>query len=317
MARRKRNPGILEVAFAGDWKVSMMFAGAMAYLTFFVAPGLTNPLLKVVAQALRPVGLILIVLLLIAALVKVFSAKNQQRPDWRVDPEAPPGLDAKLDKLFEAHQPVTAKAKPTEWSADLIKDLEWKRFEELSTAYYEAKGIRAEATKLGADGGIDIKLYQDGSGTPTSIVQCKAWNARYVGVKEIREFLGVMTHEKIAKGFYMTSGEYSDDAKEVAKANGITLINGGMLMMMIQRLPAETQQSLLAAATEGDYTTPTCSACGIKMLTRTGKRGNFWGCANYPRCRQMLHMRAGATMDNVRIAKTGVTGVRRADWAGS
>lgn len=105
------------------------------------------------------------------------------------------------------------------------------------------KGIRAEATSLGADGGIDIKLYQDDSGNPTSIVQCKAWNSKQVGVKEIREFLGVMTHEKITKGFYMTSGEYSLDAKETALSNKITLINGEMFLVMINRLSVASQQS--------------------------------------------------------------------------
>jgi len=167
--------------------------------------------------------------------------------------------------------------RPGDWSLKLIQDIEWKKFEELSTAYYIEKGIKAEATSLGADGGIDIKLYQDDSGNPTSIVQCKAWNTRFVGVKEIREFLGVMSHEKIAKGFYMASGKYSDDAKEIAKANRITMITGEMLLMMIKRLPDDAQKRLLDQATEGDYTTPSCPSCGSKMIKRSGKRGEFWG----------------------------------------
>jgi len=37
---------------------------------------------------------------------------------------------------------------------------------------------------------------------------------------------------------------------------------------------------------------PTCPKCGIPMVRRTSRRGNapgqeFWGCANYPRCREM------------------------------
>lgn len=126
--------------------------------------------------------------------------------------------------------------RPIEWTLNLIREIEWKRFEELSTAYYQEKGIKAKATSIGADGGIDIKLYQDESGNPTAIVQCKAWSSKQVSVKEIREFLGVMTHEKITKGFYMTSGEFSIDAKGTATANKITLINGEMLLAMIKLL---------------------------------------------------------------------------------
>ena len=101
-----------------------------------------------------------------------------------------------------------------------------------------------------------------------------------------------MTHEKIPKGFYMTSGKYSDDARKTAATNKITLIDGEMLLMMIQRLSKDSQQKLLALAIQGDYKTPTCVSCGIKMVRRSGKRGEFWGCANYFRgCKQMLNLR--------------------------
>ncbi|MDP5239652.1 topoisomerase DNA-binding C4 zinc finger domain-containing protein [Uliginosibacterium sp. 31-16] len=45
-------------------------------------------------------------------------------------------------------------------------------------------------------------------------------------------------------------------------------------------------------ATEGDWTTPTCGHCGIKMVAREGKSGSFWGCRNFPRCRQRIGMRS-------------------------
>ena len=116
------------------------------------------------------------------------------------------------------------------WSLALVQEIEWKRFEDLCQKFYESKGIRSETTPLGPDGGIDIRLYQDDSGKATSIVQCKAWGARFVGVQPVRELLGVMTHEKIEKAFFMTSGRFSEDAKVVAKSNRITLIDGEMLL---------------------------------------------------------------------------------------
>lgn len=183
--------------------------------------------------------------------------------------------------------------KPTAWSLELIRDLEWKRFEDVCQQYYQRKGIRSETTPLGPDGGIDIRLYQDDSGKATAIVQCKAWGERIVGVSLIRELLGVMTHEKIGKAFFMTSGRYSDDAKTIAEANRITLIDGPLLLEMFRRLPPADQERLLAFATEGDYRTPTCSTCGIKMVPKKGKAGkpDFWGCPTYPRCHQTLRMR--------------------------
>lgn len=188
---------------------------------------------------------------------------------------------------------VSEQSKPTAWNLDLIRDLEWKRFEDVCQQYYQRKGVRSETTPLGPDGGIDIRLYQDDTGKATAIVQCKAWGERIVGVSLVRELLGVMTHEKIGKAFFMTSGRYSDDAKTTAGANRITLIDGPMLLEMFRRLPAADQEGLLLFATEGEYRTPTCPTCGIKMVPKEGKAGkpDFWGCPTYPRCRQTLGMR--------------------------
>lgn len=201
---------------------------------------------------------------------------------------------SELDSLRYRREPSgNAPDKSTQWSIDLIRDIEWKRFEDVCQKFYEMKGIRSETTALGPDGGIDIRLFQDETSNATSIVQCKAWGERFVGVKPVRELLGVMTHEKIGKAFFMTSGRFSDDAKEVAKANRITLIDGEMFLMMIRRLPEDVRGGLLAFATEGDYKVPTCPTCGVKMKHVPGKAGrpDFWGCHNYPRCRQILGMR--------------------------
>ncbi|HEX9171356.1 MAG TPA: topoisomerase DNA-binding C4 zinc finger domain-containing protein, partial [Telluria sp.] len=59
----------------------------------------------------------------------------------------------------------------------------------------------------------------------------------------------------------------------------------------IRDLPADDQQALLRFAFEGDYTTPTCASCGVKMVARDSKRGAFWGCQHYPRCKTTLPMR--------------------------
>jgi restriction system protein len=189
------------------------------------------------------------------------------------------------------------KAKPTAWSIDVIRAVEWKRFEDLCQKFYETSGIRSETTALGPDGGMDILLHQDDTGKPTAIVQCRAWGEDLVGVRPIRELLGVMTHEKIGRAFFMTSGHFADDAKVLASSNRITLIDGDMLLIMIRRLPAAAQKGLLEFATEGDYMTPTCPSCGIKMKHASGKSGNpdFWACHNHPRCRQKFAMRQEAS----------------------
>jgi restriction system protein len=89
----------------------------------------------------------------------------------------------------------------------------------------------------------------------------------------------------------MAPGGFTDDAREFAKANSITLLDGKLFLAMLQRLPSESSQKLLAFATEGDYITPSCPHCGTKMTSRNSSRGEFWGCRNYPRCKQTMPMR--------------------------
>lgn len=290
MPRKSKQKNILEEALAQEWGFSFTIATLGLLLILIIFPSVTNPILKPLAVAIKPLAFMFCGVFYLVAAFKFFKQGGVKRDRL---------LDIKNESIF--HSTPTDYAippkqqnetnKPTTWSVKLIQELEWKRFEELSVSYYLEKGIKAETTSLGADGGIDIKLYQDDSGNATTIIQCKSW-ASQVGVKPIREFLGVMTHEKIAKGFYMTSSGYTNDAIEIAKSNKITLINGEMFLMMIQRLSTESQQKLLALATNGDFKTPTCPKCGIKMSHRSGKKGDFWGCLNYPKgCKQMLCLR--------------------------
>jgi restriction system protein len=205
--------------------------------------------------------------------------------------------DAVADAWNDAMKKVGGGArqpKPTAWSLELLRQIEWKRVEELTAAYFREKSFRTETIKAGADGGIDVKLFIPGKADPFAVVQCKAWNTQKVGVKPVRELLGVMAHEKVAKGIFVTTGEYTKEAIAFAKENPIDLITGEMLSKGIFALADDARARLLAVATEGDYTTPTCPSCGIKMVRRSSDRGAFWGCTNYPRCKQKFFSKADA-----------------------
>ena len=316
MARRsKKSESGVEVLMSLPWQVSVIL-GVVVFVGFkWVLPSIwaTNLVLRSLATGLSsmawlPAGLLMLIGAFAYAGQRITTSKvlatatnnRASQAEWRPPAWAPketgkrgPLGEPLSDSGFRVETSTNLKKKPTEWSLELIREIEWKRFEDLCQKFYEAKGIRCETTPLGPDGGIDIRIYQDESGKATSIVQCKAWGARYVGVQPVRELLGVMTHEKIEKAFFMTSGRFSDDAKDVAKGNRITLIDGQMLLMMLQRLPSAGQNELLTFATEGEYTTPTCPGCGKKMRSVSGKAGrpDFWGCPDYPKCRQRLGMR--------------------------
>jgi restriction system protein len=211
---------------------------------------------------------------------------SRQRARMRVVPEAQPAAEP-----APVSRPAAAALRPGAWSAEALRMLEWKRFEQLCAKYYEAVGFTTATLAAGPDGGIDVKLFKLDPTKPLAVVQCKAWNTHPVGVKEIRELLGVMVHEGVGRGIFVTTGTYSPDALQFGAANPIQLLDGDAFTKKLLDLPVEKQNALLGFAFDGDYRTPTCASCGTKMLARDSKRGPFWGCAHYPRCKTTLAMR--------------------------
>lgn len=187
-------------------------------------------------------------------------------------------------------------ATPAPWSSKVFEVIEWRRFEALVEALFAQAGFETRSQSHGADGGVDIWLHSRNAQGPVAVVQCKHWQGKPVGVREMREFLGAMASHGLQRGTYATSSTFTSDALAFAKANGINAQDGSSLLRMILNRTPEQQAALLAVATEGDYRRPTCASCGVKMVERTPKNGGsaFWGCMSFPRCRATLPMRSAA-----------------------
>lgn len=195
-------------------------------------------------------------------------------------------------KLKLSISKITPPKEHNEWSIDLLMSLEWKRYEEICKEILAIKEnglFNVSTTKMGADGGIDLKIT-DKKNNVIGLGQCKAYNSQ-IGVAFIRELYGVMASEKVEAGYFFTTSKFSNDAIEFANKNKITLINGKDLINTIQSFKPEQQKKLFQIATNGDYTTPTCARCDVKMIKRNSERGEFWGCVNYPRCKSKLSIR--------------------------
>jgi restriction system protein len=292
--RKKRN---------SDFDLAKLIVGSILLLSFAYTGNLKGALQLGVTVLVIGGGLVGLALFIQRGrtATTVTSRSSPQRSRVKQYVEDPPIAD--LDKEFDrqSRAPVDAEAtKPVEWSRELIRSLDWKRFEELCAAYFEAKGRKAKVTDLGADGGIDVLLY--GESDPEKIlgvVQCKAWKDRPVGVKEIRELLGLMTDADCPLGIYITTSSYTPNAKAFAEGKHIKLMDAGQLLKLIQGLPLEAQTALLQKTTTGDYTTPSCPNCGAKLVSRTTRKGknagqSFWGCPNFPRCKYTMPCRKSA-----------------------
>jgi restriction system protein len=177
-------------------------------------------------------------------------------------------------------------------SASVLSNMTWREFETLVGEAFRLKGFSvAETGGGGSDGGVDLVLKK---GTETFLVQCKQWRAFKVSVNTVRELYGVMAARGAAGGYVVTSGRFTDDAKEFASGRNIELIEGKALHDMIQAAKsAEVSQknpSPRQVSSAASGAAPTCPKCGTAMVKRTAKQGahigsEFWGCPRYPACR--------------------------------
>ncbi|HTO04103.1 MAG TPA: restriction endonuclease, partial [Opitutus sp.] len=174
----------------------------------------------------------------------------------------------------------------SELTYELLDRLEWKRVELIVALYFAETGARAECTCIGADGGVDVQLYRNGEQTPYCYVQCKAFGPK-VDVKLVRELLGVMSAAKITEGVFVTTGRYTKDALNFAAQNNIQAISGVGFVDRFNQLPFDARTRILSKVTEGDYTTPTCSQCDIKMVL-SSREPPQWRCR---RCNNRQYVR--------------------------
>lgn len=172
---------------------------------------------------------------------------------------------------------------------DPLFAMTWREFEMVVGESFHRRGYQVHETGgNGADGGVDLVLTKGGE---KYLVQCKQWKAYKVGVQTIRELYGVMASMRVAGGYVVTAGEFTQEAKKFAQGLNIQLLDGLNLRQMIQSVGSA--QGETKPAIEPAPLTPTCPRCGKQMVKRMAKKGKqagteFWGCSDYPKCRGTL-----------------------------
>lgn len=163
-----------------------------------------------------------------------------------------------------------------------LRTIRWREFEELVGEAYRRQGYKVTETGGGgADGGVDLILRKNGE---KLLVQCKHWKMDKVGVKVVRELYGAVAAESASGGIVISSGTFTQEAKDFARGKPLELLDGSVLLNLIgkvQKAPA------IHIKTQDDNV---CPICGSKMVLRTAKKGakageKFWGCSAFPKCR--------------------------------
>jgi|tagenome__1003787_1003787.scaffolds.fasta_scaffold20429259_1 restriction system protein len=91
--------------------------------------------------------------------------------------------------------------------------------------------IREEGRGTAA-AGMDLVLSR---GKDTFLVQCEHWRASKVGVEVVRDMHGAMATHGAAGGFVVTSGQFTEAARDFAEGRSVRLVDGGRLRGLLQQ----------------------------------------------------------------------------------
>jgi restriction system protein len=226
------------------------------------------------------------------------------------------GIEA--DKLQNAEYVRLSKLRTHK--IDFLLRLSPGEFEEVVGDMYRRLGYWVERTPMSNDFGRDLILKKDGK---TGFVECKRYDKDMsIGRRPLQQFYGAMVNMKADFGIFITTSYFAKTAVAFAGETEIQLIDGYRLAdLMAMAFPGEGDIDGYRAMCRqcGDVVAfdlrdpteeiicrnghsvrndapnlleirliaegPVCEKCGSKMRQVSGRFGKFWGCTNYPECR--------------------------------
>jgi len=114
--------------------------------------------------------------------------------------------------------------------------MSWRDFERLVGEMFRQRGFKVTGFGgHGPDGGVDLGLSKNGG---RFLVQCKHWKKQQVGVTAVRELYGIISAQRAHGGFVVTGGQFTHEARELANACRVELIDGRALEELIGSAPS-------------------------------------------------------------------------------
>lgn len=191
--------------------------------------------------------------------------------------------------------PFSPELKPpslADWelTPELLRTMEWKRFELLVQRYFAASGLKAKTHLVGADGGVELYLYRGRSTRPHCYVRCRTWGNVNVDGPQVREFFSQMVESRVSEGMIITTGSFLPETELFARQNRISLLTSADLIRRFNRLSPMVRARILTDVTDGDFTTPSCPRCNLKLVIRerSPEGASTWGCRRFPSCRYVI-----------------------------
>ena len=247
----------------------------------------------------------------IDALRKYYFAKQEAERLRQISNEANLLRNEELKRLAELRT----------HSLECLLQLTPEEFEGAIAKMYVKFGYEATQTPMSNDFGRDVILKKDGK---TIFVECKRYAPdNYIGRPALQKIHSAIITMKADSGIVITTSDFAETAVRFAAENQIELINGVKLIgKMVRAFPGaegvnhykamcrqcrdvvifdlreashevkcRNNHAVRRDVSLNDLTsaflneTLYCEKCGASMRIVNGRRGKFWGCSNYPHCR--------------------------------
>ncbi|MDW5266078.1 MULTISPECIES: restriction endonuclease [Acidobacteriaceae] len=117
-----------------------------------------------------------------------------------------------------------------------IHALSGQEFEHVIKELLTVMGFQAEMTATTGDGGIDLIATLDKPFIGGRyLFQCKRYSdGNMVGASEVRDFYGAVMADRAIKGIFITTSDFTNQAKEFATQSGLELINMPKLIQLLE-----------------------------------------------------------------------------------
>lgn len=141
--------------------------------------------------------------------------------------------------------PAAAVDPSAMFTSELIGKLGQKKFERLVASYYMKTGVVAERTNTDPTAPMHIKIFWKGEQKPFAGVQCHANPPTLIQAKPLEGLFEALTAADIRRGYVVTTGKFSVEARDFAAEKVFTLLTGDLFVEKLNALPPAARTELL------------------------------------------------------------------------
>jgi len=166
--------------------------------------------------------------------------------------------------------------------ADIDK-MDGRQFEHYLGHLFKSHGYSVNVTKAAGDYGADLVISKEGK---KIVVQAKRYS-KNVGLKAVQEAHAAVNHYGAVEAWVVTNSGFTEQAVTLARSNKVKLLSRNDLIEMILKMnpgAAPSPKQVIETLPKEEMS---CDRCGNTMVIRNGSRGKFYGCSNFPKCRNV------------------------------